>query len=156
MGTMIQPYRLDEAAYRGARFAAHPRELKGCADVLPLTRPDVVGEIHRFYLDAGADVIETCTFNAQAISMADYGLEAHVRELNAAAARVALEAVRSFEAANPGRHAWVAGSVGPTNRTLSLAVDVNDPGKRTNVFADFVSAYAEQVRGLLDGGVDLL
>ncbi|MHB1047932.1 MAG: methionine synthase [Thermoanaerobaculia bacterium] len=156
MGTMIQPYRLDEAAYRGARFADHPRELKGCADVLPLTRPDVVAEIHRAYLDAGADVIETCTFNAQAISMADYGLEAHARELNAAAARVAREAVRGFEAANPGRTAWVAGSIGPTNRTLSLAVDVNDPGKRTNVFADFVTAYAEQVRGLLDGGVDLL
>jgi len=156
MGTMIQPYRLDEAAYRGARFAEHPRELKGCADVLPLTRPDVVAEIHRAYLDAGADVIETCTFNAQAISLADYGLEAHARELNAAAARVAREAVRSFEAANPGRAAWVAGSIGPTNRTLSLAVDVNDPGKRTNVFPDFVTAYAEQVRGLLDGGVDLL
>ena len=156
MGTMIQPYRLDEAAYRGARFADHPRELKGCADVLPLTRPHVVAEIHRAYLDAGADVIETCTFNAQAISLADYGLEAHARELNAAAARVAREAVRGFEAANPGRHAWVAGSIGPTNRTLSLAVDVNDPGKRTNVFADFVTAYADQVRGLLDGGVDLL
>ncbi|MBP7675384.1 MAG: methionine synthase [Thermoanaerobaculia bacterium] len=156
MGTMIQPYRLDEAAYRGARFAGHPRELKGCADVLPLTRPHVVAEIHRAYLDAGADVIETCTFNAQAISLADYGLEAHARELNAAAARVAREAVRGFEAANPGRTAWVAGSIGPTNRTLSLAVDVNDPGKRTNVFADFVTAYAEQVRGLLDGGVDLL
>jgi hypothetical protein len=88
--------------------------------------------------------------------MADYGLEAHVRELNAAAARVAREAVRAFEADNPGRAAWVAGSIGPTNRTLSLAVDVNDPGKRTNVFADFVSAYAEQARGLLEGGVDLL
>ena len=156
MGTMIQPYRLDEPAYRGARFADHPKELKGCADVLPLTRPDVVGEIHRAYLDAGADVIETCTFNAQAISLADYGLEAHARELNAAAARVACDAVRAFEAANPGKSAWVAGSIGPTNRTLSLAVDVNDPGKRTNVFSDFVSAYADQVRGLLDGGVDLL
>ncbi|MFN7989545.1 MAG: methionine synthase [Thermoanaerobaculia bacterium] len=156
MGTMIQPYRLDEAAYRGARFAEHPRELKGCADVLPLTRPDVVREIHRAYLDAGADVLETCTFSAQAISMADYGLESWVREMNAAAARVAREAVRSFEADHPGRTAWVAGSIGPTNRTLSLAVDVNDPSRRTNVFADFVSAYAEQVRGLLDGGVDLL
>ncbi len=156
MGTMIQPYRLDETAYRGARFADHTRELKGCADVLPLTRPEVIGEIHRAYLDAGADVIETCTFNAQAISLADYGLEAHARELNAAAARVAREAVRAFEAANPGRNAWVAGSIGPTNRTLSLAVDVNDPGKRTNVFSDFVTAYADQVRGLLDGGVDLL
>ena len=156
MGTMIQPYRLEEDAYRGTRFADHPRELKGCADVLPLTRPDVIAEIHRAYLDAGADILETCTFSAQAISMADYGLENHVREMNEAAARVAREAVRGFEALNPGRTAWVAGSIGPTNRTLSLAVDVNDPGKRTNVFADFVSAYAEQVRGLLDGGVDLL
>ena len=156
MGTMIQPYRLDEAAYRGARFADHPRELKGCADVLPVTRPDVIAGIHRAYLDAGADVLETCTFNAQAISLADYGLETHARELNAAAACVAREAVRAFEAAAPGRRAWVAGSIGPTNRTLSLAVDVNDPGRRTNVFADFVSAYADQVRGLLDGGVDLL
>ena len=156
MGTMIQPHRLDEASYRGTRFADHPRELKGCADVLPLTRPDVVREIHRSYLDAGADILETCTFSAQAISMADYGLEAHVREMNAAAACVAREAVRGFESANPGRTAWVAGSIGPTNRTLSLAVDVNDPGKRTNVFADFVTAYSEQVRGLLDGGVDLL
>lgn len=156
MGTMIQPYRLEEEAYRGARFADHPRDLKGCADVLPLTRPDVIGEIHRAYLDAGADVIETCTFNAQAISLADYGLEAHARELNAAAARVARDAVRAFAAANPGRNAWVAGSIGPTNRTLSLAVDVNDPGKRTNVFSDFVTAYSDQVRGLLDGGVDVL
>ncbi len=156
MGTMIQPYRLEEAAYRGARFADHPRELQGCADVLPLTRPDVIGEIHRAYLEAGADILETCTFSAQAISMADYGLEAHVREMNAAAARVAREAVRAFETEHPGRTAWVAGSIGPTNRTLSLAVDVNDSGKRTNVFADFVAAYAEQVRGLLDGGIDLL
>ncbi len=156
MGTMVQGYGLDEAAYRGERFRDHPRDLKGCNDLLVLTRPEVVAEIHRKYLEAGADVVETDTFNAQAISMADYGLEAHVREMNAAAARVARGAVAAFEAAHPGERRFVAGSIGPTNRTLSLAVDVNDPGKRTNVFRDFADAYAEQVRGLLDGGVDLL
>ncbi|KAA0256477.1 MAG: methionine synthase [Acidobacteria bacterium] len=156
MGTMIQTYRLDEAGYRGERFRDWPRDLKGNNDLLVLTRPEVVREIHRKYLEAGADLIETCTFNANGVSMADYGMEGLVREMNAAAARLARESVDAFVAASPGREAFVAGSIGPTNGTLSLAVDVSSPGKRERSFPEFVAAYAEQVRGLLDGGVDAL
>ena len=156
MGTMVQTFGLDEAAYRGERFRDWPRDLKGCNDLLVLTRPDVVASIHRAYLEAGADIVETDTFNAQSISMADYGLEAHVREMNAAAARLAKGVVAEFEASHPGRACFVAGSVGPTNRTLSLAVDVANPAAREKTFDEFVAAYAEQVRGLLDGGADLL
>lgn len=156
MGTMIQSYRLDEAAYRGERFRDWSRDLKGNNDLLSLTRPEVVEEIHRKYFEAGADVVETNTFNANGISMADYGMEGLVREINAAAAGCARRAAVSFSAANPGREAFVAGSIGPTNGTLSLAVDVDDPGRRGRTFDDFVAAYAPQVHGLLDGGVDVL
>ncbi|HEX5854311.1 MAG TPA: homocysteine S-methyltransferase family protein, partial [Thermoanaerobaculia bacterium] len=128
MGTMIQREKLDEAGYRGARFRDHPKDLKGANDLLVLTQPAIVEGIHRQYLEAGADIVETNTFNAQAISLADYGLPSLAYELNVAAARVARQAVDAHRAAT-GKDAFVAGAVGPTNRTLSLAVDVNDPGK---------------------------
>jgi len=150
MGTMIQAHRLDEAGYRGERFRDHPVDLKGNNDLLSITRPDIIASIHREYLEAGADIVETNTFNANAVSMADYGMESLVHELNASAARVARGAVDAFEAAHPGRPRFVAGALGPTNRTLSLAIDVNRPGFREKRFGDFVAAYSEQVRGLLD------
>jgi 5-methyltetrahydrofolate--homocysteine methyltransferase len=156
MGTMIQGYRLDEAAYRGEAFKDHPKDLKGCNDLLSLTRPEVIREIHSLYLSAGADIIETNTFNAQSISLSDYGLEHVAYQMNHAAARLAREAVDEFLLRNPGQDAFVAGALGPTNRTLSLAVDVNNPGHREKRFDDFREAYREQVRGLLDGGVDVL
>ncbi|MCM3877851.1 MAG: methionine synthase, partial [Thermoanaerobaculia bacterium] len=154
-GTMIQAHHLDEAGYRGARFRNHPKDLKGANDLLVLTQPAIVEDIHRKYLEAGADILETNTFNAQAISLADYGMESLAYEMNVAAAGAARRAVDAHRAAT-GKDAFVAGAVGPTNRTLSLAVDVNDPGKRTHVFDEFVAAYAEQIRGLIDGGVDFL
>ena len=155
MGTMIQARHLDEAAFRGARFKDHPKDLKGNNDLLVLTQPAIIEGIHGQYLEAGADILETNTFNAQAISLADYGMESLAYELNVAAARLARRAVDAHRAAT-GKDAFVAGAVGPSNRTLSLAVDVNDPGKRTHVFDEFVAAYAEQIRGLIDGGVDVL
>jgi 5-methyltetrahydrofolate--homocysteine methyltransferase len=155
MGTMIQKEGLDEAATRGGRFRNHPKDLKGANDLLVLTQPAVVERIHRQYLEAGADILETNTFNAQAISLADYGLEALAYELNVEATRLARKAVDAHRAAT-GKDAFVAGALGPTNRTLSLAVDVDDPGKRTHDFAGIAAAYAEQIRGLLDGGADVL
>src|SRR4030088_1346574 len=128
MGTMIQRYRLDEAAFRGARFTNHPRDLKGNNDLLSLTQPQVIEEIHRQYLEAGADIIETNTFNAQAISMADYGFEPFVYELNVASAKIATRAAAVY--ATPERPRWVAGALGPTNRTASLSPDVNNPAFR--------------------------
>ncbi|HQR66158.1 MAG TPA: methionine synthase [Thermoanaerobaculia bacterium] len=156
MGTRIQARRLTDADFRGARFADHPKELKGASDLLVLTKPAVIEEIHREYLEAGADLVETCTFNANGISMADYGLVPLVHEMNVAAAAAARRAVDGFLRAHPGRTAFVAGSIGPTNRTASLAIDVANPRRRDTTFDDFVRAYREQVRGLLDGGVDLL
>jgi 5-methyltetrahydrofolate--homocysteine methyltransferase len=156
MGTMIQRYRLDEAAYRGERFVSHPRELKGNADALSITQPKIIGEIHRQYLEAGADIIETNTFSAQAISMADYGFEPYVYDLNLASARVARQAADEVTRANPSRPRFVAGSIGPTNRTASLSPDVNNPAFRAVTFDELVAAYHEQVRGLVDGGVDIL
>ena len=154
MGTMIQRHKLDEAAYRGSRFAAHPRDLKGAADVLSLTQPHVIDEIHRAYLEAGADIIETNTFNAQAISMADYGLEPQVYEMNVAAAQLARRAADAYSSSEQPR--FVAGSMGPTNRTTSLSADVNNPAFRAVTFDALVDAYFEQARGLVDGGVDIL
>ncbi len=156
MGTMIQDFGLGEADFRGDLFASHPRDLKGNNDLLVLTQPAVVADIHRRYLEAGADIIETNTFSANAISQSDYGLEGRVYDLNCAAARLAREAVEEFAGADPGRPRWVAGAVGPTNRTLSLATDVNRPGHRTHTFDQLAKAYREQITGLLDGGVDLL
>ena len=154
MGTMVQRYKLDEAAYRGAAFANHPRDLKGAADVLNLTQPKIIEEIHRAYLDAGADIIETNTFNAQAISMADYGLESSVYDMNLAAAKIARKAADAFSTNERPR--FVAGSLGPTNRTSSMSPDVNNPAFRAVSFDELVDAYYEQTRGLVDGGVDIL
>ncbi|HXA19477.1 MAG TPA: methionine synthase [Thermoanaerobaculia bacterium] len=154
MGTMIQRYRLDEAGYRGARFANHPRDLKGANDVLCLTNPAVVEEIHRQYLEAGADIIETNTFNAQAISLADYDLVEYAYDINLAAARLARKAVDACS--TPDRPRFVAGSLGPTNRTASLSPDVNNPAFRGVTFDELVDAYYDQTRGLVDGGADIL
>jgi 5-methyltetrahydrofolate--homocysteine methyltransferase len=154
MGTMIQRYKLDEAGYRGARFTAHPRDLKGNNDLLNLTQPSIVEEIHRQYLDAGADIIETNTFNAQAISMADYGFEAFVYEINFAAAQLARRAADAVS--TPEWPRFVAGAMGPTNRTTSLSPDVNDPAFRAVTFDEVMEAYHEQARALVDGGVDIL
>ena len=156
MGTMIQRHRLTEEQFRGRRFAAHPRPLKGDNDLLCLTQPRVIGEIHRGYLAAGADIIETNTFNGTRISQADYGLERIVRELNASAARLARAAAEEFTARTPEQPRFVAGILGPTNRTASISPDVGDPGFRNVTFDELTAAYAEQAEGLLDGGVDLL
>jgi 5-methyltetrahydrofolate--homocysteine methyltransferase len=153
-GTEIQGFDLSEADFRGERFRDHPRDLKGNNDVVALTRPDVLEEIHRRYLDAGSDVIQTNTFNANALSQADYGLEHAVYEINVAAARIARAAADARS--TPAQRRFVAGSIGPSNRTLSLSPNVNDPAYRSVTFAEVRSAYAEQIRGLLDGGVDLL
>jgi 5-methyltetrahydrofolate--homocysteine methyltransferase len=156
MGTMIQAAALEEADYRGERFAAHPRDLKGNSDVLALTRPDLTERIHREYLLAGADLVETNTFNANAISQSDYDLAEHVYEINKAAGEAARRAADGVMAEQPGRTCWVAGALGPTTRAASLSRDVNDPGARAVTFDDLEAAYHEQARGLMDGGVDLL
>lgn len=155
MGSMIQTYGLGEDDYRGEVYATHEISLKGCNDLLPLTRPDVIREIHTRFLTAGADIIETNTFNANAVSLADYDLVGEAYRLNLAAARVAREAADAVAQAS-GRPRWVAGSMGPTTRTASLSPDVNDPAARTVTFDQLVAAFAEQARGLLDGGVDIL
>ncbi|MGA1418346.1 MAG: homocysteine S-methyltransferase family protein, partial [Gemmatimonadaceae bacterium] len=155
MGTMVQQHRLTEADYRGARFADWPRDLRGNNDLLILTRPDVIGGIHRAYLEAGANIIETSTFNATRIAMADYGMEELVRELNVEGAALARRLCDEFEAQD-GRPRWVAGVLGPTNRTASISPDVNDPGARNVTFTELVSAYVEATEGLLDGGADLI
>ncbi len=158
MGTMIQRHSLGEADFRGDRFADHDHDLMGNNDLLVLTRPEVIGGIHREYLAAGSDIIETNTFNAQGISQADYGLEADeiCYEMNVAAARVARDACDEFTAKTPDRPRFVAGALGPTNRTLSLSPDVNDPAFRAVTWDEIKHAYAVQIRGLLDGGVDAL
>jgi 5-methyltetrahydrofolate--homocysteine methyltransferase len=156
MGTMVQSRGLDEADFRGTRLAAHPRELRGNYDILSLTQPAVVAEVHRAYLDAGADIIETNTFSAQAISQGDYDTGHLVVEMNRAAARLAREAADRTTKRTPDRPRFVAGILGPTNRTASLSPDVNDPGFRNVAFDELVAAYGEQAGALLDGGVDLL
>src|SRR5436309_2675460 len=156
MGTMVQQHKLDEAAYRGDRFRHSRRDLQGLHDLLCLTQPHIVEDIHRQYLEAGADLIETNTFNAQALSLADYGLESLAYEINAAAARCARRAADAVMAANPGRLCVVAGAMGPTNKTSSISTDVNNPAARGATFDEVAAAYCEQARGLLDGGADLL
>lgn len=153
MGTMIQTYGLDESGFRGKRFADWGHELRGASDVLCLTQPDVIRQIHASFIDAGADVIETNTFNAQAISLSDYGLEDLTHEINVAGARLVRDAI---DAAGDGKQRFIAGSLGPTNATASISPDVNRPGYRAHSFEDFRAAYYEQARGLLDGGVDVL
>jgi 5-methyltetrahydrofolate--homocysteine methyltransferase len=156
MGTMIQRYRLDEADYRGERFADYDRDVKGNNDLLVLTQPDIVREIHEQYFAAGVDMVETNTFNAQKISMADYGMEDLSYEMNVAAARLAREAADVWTEKTPDRPRLVAGAIGPTNRTASLSPDVNNPGFRNVDFDTLVDAYAEQTRGLIEGGVDTI
>ena len=156
MGTMIQAHRLGEADFRGERFQDHTRELKGNSDILNLTRPDVIEGIHRQYLEAGADIVETNTFTATSISQADYDLSDLAYEINLAGARAARRAADAAMAAEPGRLRWVAGALGPTHRAASLSRDVNDPGARQVTFDQLEAAYREQARGLLDGGADLL
>ncbi len=156
MGTMIQRHGLSEADYRGARFSDHPKDLKGNNDLLLLTRPDVIGGIHQAYLDAGADIIETCTFNSTAVSQADYGLEALVHELNFAGAKLARGLCDAATAQNPAKPRFVAGVLGPTSRTCSISPDVNDPGYRNITFDELVADYGEAVRGLAEGGADIL
>ena len=154
IGTMQQSYGLQEADYRGKRFAGHNAALKGNGDVLSLTRPDVVEAIHRAYLDAGADIVETNTFSATRIAQADYGLEDLAQELNFASAAIARRAVDA--AASPQRPRWVAGVLGPTNRSASISPDVGDPGARNVTFEELVFAYREAARGLIDGGADFI
>jgi 5-methyltetrahydrofolate--homocysteine methyltransferase len=156
MGTMIQRYKLDEAGYRGERFKDFARDLKGNNDLLVLTQPKIIGEIHNAYLEAGADIVETNTFNAQAISQADYGLADIAYEMNVAAAKLAREAADAWTKKTPDRPRFVAGAIGPTNRTASISPDVNNPGFRNVSFDDLVKAYATQTRGLIDGGVDII
>ncbi len=156
MGTMIQGYKLTEADYRGERFADFPHDIKGNNDLLVLTQPTVIREIHEAYLAAGADIIETNTFSSNAVSMADYHMEHLVRELNVAAASLAREAASIWTAKNPDKPRFVAGALGPTTRTASLSPDVNDPGFRNISFDDLVASYGEALEGLVEGGVDLL
>lgn len=153
MGTMIQRYKLAEEDYRGERFKDWPSDLRGNNDLLSLTQPDIVREIHGKYLEAGADIIETNTFNAQRVSLADYGMESLAYEINIAAARLAKEATAQFSSVAPK---FVAGALGPLNKTLSLSPDVNNPGFRALTFDEAMEAYYEQVKGLVEGGVDLL
>ena len=156
MGTMIQQYNLQEKDFRGERFLSHPCDLKGNNDLLCMTRPDVIREIHEAYLEAGSDIIETNTFNANSISQADYRTESLVHEINLEAARIAVRAARKFSEITPDKPRFVAGSIGPTNKTTSLSPDVNDPGYRAVSFDEMKKSYSGQVEGLLDGGVDLL
>jgi 5-methyltetrahydrofolate--homocysteine methyltransferase len=160
MGTMIQQRKLEEGDYRGERFKDWPSDIKGNNDLLCLTQPNIIKEIHLEYLEAGADIIETNTFNAQKISLADYNMQSLAYELNVAAAKCAREAVNEFLAKStrlagePGP--FVAGAIGPLNKTLSLSPDVNNPGYRALTFDEAVEAYYEQIKGLVDGGIDLI
>ncbi len=156
MGSVVQGYSLQEDDFRGSRFTDHPQDLKGNNDLLCLTRPDVVEEIHARYFAAGADIVETNTFSATTIGQADYALESVVTEINTAAVACARRAATAAEAATPGRRCFVAGAIGPLNRTLSMSPDVNRPDYRAVTWAQVVTAYAEQIRALLAAGVDAL
>ena len=156
MGTMIQTYGLVEEDFRGERFRDHPRPLQGCNDLLVLTRPEIIAEIHRAYLDAGADIIETNTFVSNRLTMANYGLEDDCVEINRAAAALARRVADEVTALNPARPRFVAGSIGPTDKTASISPKVTDPGYRSVDFQELVHAYTEQIQGLVEGGVDIL
>src|SRR5689334_6153791 len=156
MGTMVQRYNLTEEQFRGARFRDHPKDLRGNNDLLTLTRPEVIREIHTQYLEAGADILETNTFNSTSISQADYGLESIVEEMNFEAARLARDVADGVSAGTPDKPRFVAGVLGPMNRTLSLSPDVNDPGFRAVTFDQVKDAYKTAVKGLVEGGVDLI
>ncbi len=156
MGTMAQSYRLTEEDFRGSEFADHAVDVKGCNDLLSLTRPEIVQEIHQRYLDAGADIIETNTFTATPISLADYGLESHAFAINRAAARAAVAAAEAATSRNPDKPRFAAGSIGPTNRTASISPDIENPSMRSVTFDELAASYYEQVRGLMAGGVHIL
>jgi len=156
MGTMIQRRTLDESAFRGERFKEWKKDLKGLNDLLNVTQPAIIEDIHRLYLEAGADIVETNTFNAQSISLADYGMDSLGYELSKAGAECARRAVERVQADQPGRRCFVAGAIGPTTKTSSISTDVNNPAARGTTYQELVEAYGEQTRGLLDGGVDVL
>ena len=156
MGTMLQRYKFTEPDFREERFKDFPHPLKGNNDLLSLTQPQAIGDIHRKYLEAGADIVETNTFSSTTIGMADYHMESLVYELNFESARIAREIADEFTASNPDKPRFVAGSIGPTNRTASMSPDVNDPGFRAVTFEDLRVAYRQQVEALLDGGADIL
>jgi 5-methyltetrahydrofolate--homocysteine methyltransferase len=156
MGTMIQQYMLDETGFRGDRFIDFPYSQKGNNDLLSLTQPHIILEIHDQYLSAGADIIETNTFNSNRISLSDYHMESLVYEINKTAAQLAAKAAGKYTLLTPSKPRFVAGAIGPTNKTASMSPDVNDPAYRAVTFDDLYSVYSEQVNGLLDGGVDLL
>ena len=159
MGTMIQRHNLDEAGYRGDRFKDWPSDLKGNNDLLSLTRPDIIKEIHKQYLEAGADIIETNTFSSTAIAQADYNMQSLAYELNVASAKIARQAIAEFSINHQPstiNQKYIAGAIGPMNKTLSLSPDVNNPGFRSVSFDEVSEAYYEQVKGLVEGGVDLL
>ena len=156
MGTMVQRHKLTEQDFRGERFARHAREVRGNNDLLVLTRPDIIAGIHQAYLEAGSDIIETNTFSSNAISQADYGLESLCYELNVAGARLAREAADEWTKKTPDKPRFVAGSIGPTTKILSISPDVNNPSFRNMTFDELCAAYKEQARGLIDGGADLL
>lgn len=156
MGTMIQRYKLSEEDYRIAWFEEHPKSLKGNNDLLSLTRPEIIKEIHAQYLEAGADIIETNTFSGTSIAQADYNLESAVYDINYHSAKIAKEVASEFTQRNPDKPRFVAGAIGPTNRTASISPDVNRPGFRAVTFSDLVVAYTEQVSALIKGGVDIL
>ncbi|MFN8261083.1 MAG: homocysteine S-methyltransferase family protein [Chitinophagales bacterium] len=156
MGTMIQRYKLEEADYRGERWKNHPHPLKGNNDLLSITRPDIIKEIHRQYFEAGADIVETNTFSGTTIAQADYHLEDAVYDINFQSAKIAKEVADDITAKEPHKPRFVAGAMGPTNRTCSISPDVNDPGFRAVTFDELVKAYYKQARALIDGGVDIL
>ena len=156
MGTMIQQYDLQEEDFRKGWFENHESSLKGNNDLLSLTRPDIIEAIHRAYFDAGADIVETNTFSGTSIAQADYGLEKYVYDINVHSAKIAKKVAEDFTNNDPSKPRFVAGSIGPTNRTASISPDVNDPGFRNTNFDQLVVAYKEQVKGLIEGGVDVL
>lgn len=156
MGTMIQRYKLTEEDYRGERFKDWHSDVKGNNDLLSITQPGIITEIHEKYLEAGADIIETNTFSSTVIAQADYDMQSLAYEMNVASAKCARTAADKYTAADPSKPRWVAGAIGPLNKTLSLSPDVNNPGFRAVTFDEVVEAYTEQVKGLVDGGVDLL
>lgn len=156
MGTMLQAYKFEEVDFRGKRFANHTIPLAGNNDLLSITQPEAIYEIHSKYLEAGADIIETNTFSGTSIAMADYALEDFVTELNVASAKIARQAADDYTAKNPNKPRFVAGSIGPTNKTASMSPDVNDPGYRAVLFNELKDAYSEQALALIEGGVDIL
>jgi len=156
MGTMIQRHKLEEADYRGERFKDWPKDVKGNNDLLSITQPEIIIGIHKQYLDAGADIIETNTFSSTTIAQADYDMQSLAYEMNVASAKCARAAADEYSKNNPNKPRFVAGAIGPLNKTLSLSPDVNNPGYRAVTFDEVVEAYTEQVKGLVEGGVDVL